>query len=238
MPAATIDVAVQWGGLIAHGVHASREELMKVMYGAGAERLQAIERASGAFIWASKDSARLFLSGDAPAIARARAAIDALVTPAVTIDIAAQWGALIADGTHASKDAIIAVLYGARAERVTVIQQSSGAAVWRSRDGARLLLSGDAPGVAAARAALDALVVPAVTIDVPGEWSSRIADGGHASSEGLMVLLHGVGMAELSSRVAVWASGDGARMHVSGGDAGAVRRARDALVAAMMAKSA
>jgi hypothetical protein len=211
--------------------------LMKVLYGAGAERLQAIERASGASIWASKERARLFLSGDAPAVARARAAMDALVTPAVTIDIAAQWGALIADGTHASKDAIIAVLYGARDERVTVIQQSSGAAVWRSRDGARLLLSGDAPGVAAARAALDALVVPAVTIDVPGEWSSRIADGGHASSEGLMVLLHGVGMAELSSRVAVWASGDGARMHLSG-DAGAVRRARDALVAAMMAKSA
>ena len=47
IPAAvTIDVAVQWGGLIAHGVHASKEDLMKMPYGAGAERLKAIERAS------------------------------------------------------------------------------------------------------------------------------------------------------------------------------------------------
>ena len=38
VPAAKIDVLAHWGGLVEDGVHASKEDLMKVLYGAGATR--------------------------------------------------------------------------------------------------------------------------------------------------------------------------------------------------------
>jgi hypothetical protein len=75
----------------------------------------------------SKDDTRLFLSGGAAAVARARAAVEAVVVPLAKIDVLAHWGGLVEDGVHASKEDLMKVLYGAGATR-----QKSGRACERS----------------------------------------------------------------------------------------------------------
>jgi hypothetical protein len=153
VPAATIDVAAHWGGLISDGVHASKEDLMKVLHGRDGERKNAIERASGAFIWQSNDSTRVFLSGNAAEIARARTALDAVVIPAATIDVAAHWGGLMT-AVGLSADECLRLIYGARASRLVSLQRATGCAIWASKDGSRVFLSGDAAAVARGRDAI------------------------------------------------------------------------------------
>ncbi len=148
---------------------------MKVLHGNDAERLRTIERASGAFIWQSNDSTRVFLSGNPAAIARAHTALDAAVVPAAAIDVAAHWGGLISDGVHASNKDLMKVLHGNDAERLLTITRASGAVIWQSNDSTRVFLSGNAAAIARARTALDAVVIPAATIDVAAHWGGLIA---------------------------------------------------------------
>ena len=126
---------------------------MKVLHGLDAERKNAIERASGAFIWRSNDSTRVFLSGNAAAIARARTALDAVVVPAATISVAE-----VCHGVAFERAATyVASMIGYSGDGVIDIQNSTGAMIWASKDGARVFVSGADP--AAVRRARAVLVV-------------------------------------------------------------------------------
>ncbi len=124
---------------------------MKVLYGRDAERIIAITRASGAFIWMSNDSARVFLSGNAAAIARARTALDAVVVPTATISVAD-----VCHGVDFERVArYVASMIGYSGAIVLDIENSTGANIWASQDGARVFVSGaDPAAVRRARAVL------------------------------------------------------------------------------------
>ncbi len=223
VPAATIEVAEQWSRLIEgdEAVYASAMALTKVLHGIGGERIAAIQRTTGTAIWAPPDGSRLFISGDAAAVAAARAALDASVSPTATIDAAARWGALVAEGAHASLNALMKQLHGLAALRLRAVKRSCGVAIWQSPDGARLFLSGEPAAVARAHAALDALVVPAETIYVAARWGKLVEDGVYDSIEDLVRVLHGAGAARLhaierASGVTIWASRDYSRLFIAG----------------------
>ncbi len=189
---------------------------------------KAVELVSGARIWQSVDSARVFVSGDAAAIARARTAPDALVVPAATIDVMAYWGGLISAGVHASPDDLMMVLHSIGSARKNAVESASGAFVWKSKDGLRLFLSGDAAAVARARPALDAIVVPAATIDVVAHWGGLIVAA--ASTGDLMKALYGTDgdrkiAIERASGANIWKSKDATLLFLTG-DAAAIARAR------------
>ena len=205
---------------------------MKVLYCNNAERKNAIEHASGACIWQSNGSTRVFLSGNPAAIARARTALDAVVIQAATIDVAALWGGLIADGVHASKGDLMKMLHGPGAERLHTIERASGAFIWQSNDSARLFLSGNPAAIARACTALDAVVKPAATIDVAALWAGLMTAAGFSAHE-CVWLIYGARASRLVSLqratgCAIWASKDGSRVFLSG-DAAAVARGRDAI---------
>jgi rRNA processing protein Krr1/Pno1 len=230
-PRVTIDAAAAWGRVVAAGVHASLTDVTRHLVGPGAARIRAVENATGAAAWAAKDSTRVFLSGAPPAVERARAAIEAIIVPRDTIDIALTWGPLIAGGVFASAADLARHLVGPKAERLQAVERASGAAaVWLARDRSRLFIAGDAPAARRARAALETSVTPGATIDVGAAWGPLVSAGAYASlSEVLRCALGGgeapAAAARLASDAYVWASKDGARVFVSGSDA-AVERGR------------
>jgi rRNA processing protein Krr1/Pno1 len=212
-PAATIDVAAEWRWLVDEGVHDSVAEALRNVVGPGASRLRAIARASGAAVWASPDGGRLFISGGEAPVARARAAIETLVAPRVTLDVARAWRGLLSDGVHASPGALTRLLVGPRAARLLALEAATGAVVRVTRDGGRLFLSGDAAAVARARAAIEEVVVPAATIDTGRAWGHLLAAGVHASPQGLLAHLMGPRAARLMRVEAAFCS-ISVRLHV------------------------
>ena len=95
----------------------------------------------------------MFLSGNAAAIARARTALDAVVVPAATISVAA-----VCHGVAFERAATyVASMIGYSGAGVIDIQNSTGATIWASKDGARVFVSGADP--AAVRRARAVLVV-------------------------------------------------------------------------------
>jgi NADPH-dependent ferric siderophore reductase len=154
VPAATIDVSGAWGALVADGVHESVSHIVTRLIGHNAEKLIALGRASGAAIWAARDNSRLFIAGEPAAVARAREAVERVVVPGATIDVAAEWGTLVSDAGHTSLVAFTSRLLGRGGARVAGIQRETGAVIWVSGDARRLFVSGEPEAVRRARAKL------------------------------------------------------------------------------------
>ncbi len=234
-PAATLHVAERWCDLLARGVHASPEGLLSHLMGPGAVRLQALQAGSGALVWPSVDRTRLLVAGDAAAVSRALLALDALVTPAATIEVEATWGPLIAAGVHATAADCVARLFGAGGARLRGVEQATEAVVWATARGAHVHLAGTPAAVAHARAEIDKIVVPGAVIDVSRELGGLVGDGDHASLSATVRALIGVRgerleAVERSSGAVAWVARDRTRLFLSG-DAPAIARARAALVA-------
>lgn len=235
----TLLASEAWPALIASGVHASPALLTRHIVGSGGARVRAVERVSGARVHVDRSRAAVTLRGAPDAIARARAALDAIVSPAATIDVAAQWGALVARGVHPSPAACVRQLMGVGASRLHAVERASGAMVWSSADSARVFIVGEPPAIRRARSGLDRLLVPAATIDIGARWGGLIADGVFASpgavagqilggpaAEGLRAL-------EAASGAVVWVARDNSRVFVAGEPA-ACKRAYAALDAAVV----
>jgi rRNA processing protein Krr1/Pno1 len=215
-PAATIDAGARWGHLVAAGVHGSVEDCVKFIVGARAARLQAIAQRTGGVVWVSKDCRRVFVSGEGPAVVRARAAIETLVVPAATIDVLKQWGDLISGGVHASVVACLGHLFGPKAERVNAVEAASGAGVLASKDSGRVFLFGEPECVEAARRAIDAVIRPGASLDVTARWGKHGARDDLLRRLGLAAHLHDGRSIRLGSGGYVWASKDCSRVFVSG----------------------
>jgi hypothetical protein len=153
VPAATIDVGAEWGGLISSGVHASPADLLHILNGPHGARRAAIQRACGVTMHNSDDFARVYIAGRGSALAAARAAVAAVVVPVHTIDVAGVSGGAVSAWVWAAAPGggVSAGAGGALSE----FRTSPAACVWHSVDGARVYVSGTEPAaVARAHAAV------------------------------------------------------------------------------------
>ncbi len=222
-PPLVLHLADEWGALIASGVHESASALTRVLVGHEGETVRAIARASGASVRVDAATGDVRLGGTPAEVAAARAAIARVLTPGATIDVAAEWGGLIARGAHASPAALVSFVIGRHGETVARLQRASrGGVVWASRDGSRLYVSGDPAAVARARGALGRLVTPSVELDAATEWASLVSGGVHESPHHALRVLAGVGAAglheiEQASGARVWLGGGGGRGRDEGG---------------------
>lgn len=233
VPSETLDVGARWGNLVTRGYFASTSDVVRHIHGLGASRMRVVQRISGAMVWAAPDGSRVFMSGDAAAVAAAHAAIDVMCVPCATVDVAGAWGTLISSGVHASPSALMRHIMGPRRERAHAIEVSTGAVVWTSNDDTRVFLAGDAAAIARGRAALDTLIVPARTIDAGVEWARLIADGVHDSTEAVWRHLIGprgerVRQLEAASGAVIWSTDDRSRVFLAGSPDG-VTRARSVM---------
>jgi rRNA processing protein Krr1/Pno1 len=250
-PAASFDVAAEWAPLIADGVYASPLHIVKAIVGGGS-RVKAMCSASGADIQIAPDqSSRVFISGPPRAVSAARAAIQALVVPTATVNVARQWGGLVQAGTHDSLKALMHSLVGHSSVGLEAIERASGArAVWTSTDRGRVFISGDADAVARARAGMDAAVTPAATIDMAALWDAAAApDGGSGAgaAAGRLSLSEfatrfvgrgGYAISDLEKETGtrIWLSGARTRVQISGEPA-AVKAARARVTMQLMEAS-
>jgi hypothetical protein len=229
---ATVDVSAQWGDLIASGVHASPKTL--ALHVNGGERLRAVEVAACAGVWTAGGGARVFLvATDAAALDTARAALDIIVRPGATIDVAAEWAGLLA-GVHTPSS--LRGLFLSGAGWLADIEAETGAAAWYSADASRVFLSGSERAIAAARDAIARRVAPGVTIDAGAEWGHLVASGVHSSPGAILKHLLGYGstLAHIghATGAAIWSCRESSRVFISG-DAAQIRAARRAVDAAV-----
>jgi hypothetical protein len=125
-PAAAIVVADTWGPLVRAGVHASCDAVMARIIGRGGAGLHGIERTcSGAIVRPSPDNARVFVFGPPAALPRVRAALDARVTPAATIELGTEWAVLLARGVHEGVGGLMKHIMGVAGKRVALVSGCS-----------------------------------------------------------------------------------------------------------------
>ncbi len=219
MTSVTLHAADEWGHLLASGVHGSPGAMLKMLVGEGGRTVRAIERASGAAVATDRATA-VTLRGAPGAVARARAALGAVLVPAATIDVAGEWGPLVAEGVYASAEACTRHLLGPRSGRLRAVEATTGARVWASVDGRHIYISGGGELVAAARAAIDVIVRPAACIDVRAQWGGAVGHGAYAGLHDVLRRLLGGHWNDgrsilLTSGGLVWAAMDHTRVFVA-----------------------
>lgn len=233
IPAASVNVGEIWGHLVAAGVFPSRAALAAHVVGAGGETARVLVRESGAGLRVSRDRSAVHFMGGPAAVARARLAVERILVPAETLSVGALWGYLVDSGVYESAEALAGVLTEGGYRRAAVLRAAvPGAHMRVSSDGARVFLMGPAGAVAAARAALEALIVPALTVHVSSAWGHLVEYGAFESAGAIVAALEGGGGAllrevEVVSGALVSVSGarggGGSRLHVFGGPAAAAR---------------
>ncbi len=152
-------------------------------------RVRELERDLGVTVWPSRDSALVYVAGDAAGVTRARAELDARVTPAATIYVSETWASLVASGAHASLHAAMGALLGVAGSRLHAIERDTGAAVWHSADCGRVFIAGPHDAVARASTAIGAAVMPGG----PSRSSRGSGSGGGGSGSGGYVVGGGGG---------------------------------------------
>ena len=232
VPAATVDVAAEWGHLCGGGggegggtPFAGPLELRAWIM--GREYLET----TGAGVWVSRDGATLYIMGAAEGAARARAAVDAsLNPPPVVLHAAEAWGGLVRDGVFLSGAALTRAVAGPRGATARAIEAATGARVLVLPDGARVLLGGAPDAVARARAEMDHVLSPSVVVSVAEEFAGLLAAAGGPYADAGHVYAF---LSEHDGRrLAAYSAGTGVRVCRVAGGAGDVRLAVRAGVAA------
>lgn len=182
VPTATFGIQKEWGKLITAGVYESEAEVCRRIVGNRGETSSALAQKTGARVAVSSASDAVFVYGDAAQVADVRAKLDRLLQPTATVVVEEAWGHLIAAGMYASREDLIRYLVGRAGETIRGVAQRTHAGVFVGRSSKEVHFTGSSRRVAAARAEVEQLVAPALTLDVSATWGQLIANGSYPSA--------------------------------------------------------